>query len=34
MNEWYLLMAFVAGMAVGQHITIRAAIKAVEGEKT
>lgn len=24
MSEWYVLLAFVAGVCVGQHITIRA----------
>ena len=23
MNQWYLLLAFVAGISVGQHMTIR-----------
>jgi hypothetical protein len=22
MNDWYLMIAFIAGMAVGQHLTI------------
>jgi hypothetical protein len=22
MNEWYLLLAFIVGMAVGQHLTV------------
>lgn len=24
MSEWYVLLAFVAGVVVGQHLTIRA----------
>lgn len=24
MSEWYVLLAFVAGVCVGQHMTIRA----------
>lgn len=24
MSEWYVLLAFVAGVCVGQHLTIRA----------
>lgn len=24
MSEWYVLLAFVAGFCVGQHLTIRA----------
>ena len=34
MNEWYVLLAFVAGVVVGQHLTIRAIERADDvGEK-
>lgn len=28
MSEWYVLLAFVAGVCFGQHITIRAVERA------